>query len=464
MAVVNSTDFPIDANSTSGSDLATRLNRQFSAVISSHSNATRPTYLTAGGLWAQPQSPSGYKLFFYDGTTDHLIGQVDAYGNGQFFNPVLAAEFSLLTAYSTGDLIYSKSSGNYLEAKNANGPGAYNAGDWQTAANPLNNKLNKAGGTMTGALTVPSITVNGSGSMTGTLAMGSPFTMRNRLINGNMYIAQRATSATVTAGTAVPTASTGYPCVDRWYVYSTGANVTAAQVAGSGANRNVLRITGAASVTAVGIGQRIESVNSYDLAGSACTLSVDLANSLLTTVTWTAYYANTTDTFGTVGTATRTQIATGTFTVTSTLTRYTASINVPSAATTGIEIVFTVGAQTSGTFSISNVQFEKGGATPFEVRNYQQEYSMCQRYYNTGPLQSGVRYASSLGSWNAHDIYYKTTMRATPTIALSGVTYSGCSAAAASANSTDKFSITVTTSAATPFSVSGGTYEASAEI
>ena len=42
---------------------------------------------------------------------------------------------------------------------------------------------------------------------------------RNRIINGNMYTAQRATSATVTAGTTVPTASTGYPCVDRFFVY-----------------------------------------------------------------------------------------------------------------------------------------------------------------------------------------------------------------------------------------------------
>ena len=197
-----------------------------------------------------------------------------------------------------------------------------------------------------------------------------------------MQIAQRATSATVTAGTAVPTASTGYPCVDRWFVYSTGANVTAAQIAGSGNNKNLLQITGAASVTGVGVGQRIEQLNSYDLAGQTCTLSVLLANSVLTTVTWTAYYATTADTFGTIGTPTKTQIATGTFTVSNTLTQYTANISVPSAATTGIEIVFTVGAQTSGTWSIGNVQFEPGSAaTPFERRLYAQELALCQRYY-----------------------------------------------------------------------------------
>jgi hypothetical protein len=214
---------------------------------------------------------------------------------------------------------------------------------------------------------------------------------RNRIINGNMYIAQRATSATVTAGTTVPTASTGYPACDRWFVYSTGANVTAAQVAGSGSNKNLLRITGAASVTAVGIGQRIEQNNSYDLAGQTCTLSVDISNSLLTTVTWTASYATTTaDTFGTIGTPTKTQIATGTFTVTSTLTRYTANISVPAAATTGIEILFTVGAQTSGTWQIGNVQFEAGSfATPFERLQYGTQLSLCQRYCSKTPTSGG---------------------------------------------------------------------------
>jgi hypothetical protein len=240
----------------------------------------------------------------------------------------------------------------------------------------------------TATVTLPSATgtlvyadTNNNATISGTYVMGSSF-LRNRLINGNMYIAQRATSATVTAGTAVPTASTGYPCVDRWFVYSTGANVTAAQVAGSGSNLNLLQVTGAASVTAIGIGQRIEQLNSIDLAGQTCTLSVNIANSVLTTVTWTASYATTADTFGTIGTPTKTQIATGTFTVSSTLTQYTTSIAIPSAATTGIEILFTVGAQTSGTWQIGNAQLEAGTiATPFERRLYGEEFLLCQRYF-----------------------------------------------------------------------------------
>ena len=245
---------------------------------------------------------------------------------------------------------------------------------------------------------------------------------RNRFINGGMTIAQRATSATVTAGTAVPTASTGYPSVDRWYVYSTGANVTAAQVAGSGAVKNRLQITGAASVTAIGVGQRIEVANSYDLAGSNVTLGVDLANSLLTTVTWTAYYATTADTFGTVGTPTKTQIATGTFTVTSSVTRYTANIAIPAAATTGVEVVFTVGAQISGTWTIGNVQLELGlVSSTFESRSFGTELASCQRYYETsgGTGGSALLYARP-DSVNvcSHAVGYAVEKRATPTVTL----------------------------------------------
>lgn len=255
---------------------------------------------------------------------------------------------------------------------------------------------------------------------------------RNRIINGNMAVAQRATSATVTAGTAVPTASTGYPAVDRFFVYSTGANVTAARVAGSGKTQFRMQITGAASVTAVGVGQRIEQSNSFDLADGTATLSVDLANSLLTTVTWTASYATTADTFGTIGTPTKTQIATGTFTVTSTVTRYSAVIDVPAAATTGIEVLLTVGAQTSGTWTIGEIQLEAGSvATPFERRPYGTELALCQRYYRTsyigvvpGTISSdGVAYgghyyntSSPANGIGAIIVNYGTDMRAAPTV------------------------------------------------
>jgi hypothetical protein len=206
----------------------------------------------------------------------------------------------------------------------------------------------------------------------------STFGFKNRFINGQMQVAQRGTTGS--SGTAVPTTAPTYPSVDRWYAYAIGAAVTVAQASGSGANKNNLSVTGTGFVTSVGIGQRIEQLNSYDLAGSTATLSVNMSNSLLTTVTWTASYATSADTW-----SAKTQIATGTFTVTSTLTNYTAQISVPAAATTGIEILFTVGAQTSGTWVIGNAQLEKSSiTTTFDYRPYGTELALCQRYYESG--------------------------------------------------------------------------------
>jgi hypothetical protein len=75
-------------------------------------------------------------------------------------------------------------------------------------------------------------------------------------------------------------------------------------------------------------------------------------------------------------------ISTGTFTVTSTLTRYSTNITIPAAATTGIEIELSVAAQISGTWNIGNWQLEFGSvATPFEQRPIGMELALCQRYF-----------------------------------------------------------------------------------
>jgi hypothetical protein len=189
-----------------------------------------------------------------------------------------------------------------------------------------------------------------------------------------------------------------------------------AQVAGTGAIKNNLQVSGAASVTAVGVGQRIEQLNCYDLAGSTCTLSVNMSNSLLTTVTWTASYATSANTW-----SAKTTISSGTFTVTSSLANYSAQIVVPAAATTGIEILFTVGAQTSGTWVIGNAQFEQSStvATSFDYRPYGTELQLCQRYYyRTTAVAAASRFALGLStSTTGGDILlnFPVTLRTSPT-------------------------------------------------
>jgi len=331
--------------------------------------------------------------------------------------------------------------------------------EFDNIATAVNSKSDTASPTFTGTVTIPllsyagttlSAAVTGTGKMVldtsptlVTPALGTPSSgiltnctgvqyngFKNRIINGGMALDQRNAGASQTITAAAALAYT----VDRWYAYCTGANVTGQQIAGAYTSSQYrYQFTGAASVTAIGFGQRIEQKNCFDLANTTATLSCYISNSLLTTVTWTAYYATTTaDTFGSLASPTVTQIATGTFTVSSTRTQYTTNISIPSAATTGIQILFTVGAQTSGTWVIDSVQLEKGStATSFDYRPYGTEFQLCQRYFqqsyavglvagDTSGLGIVGGTAMNNGTNNAGNngipISFKVPMRATATV------------------------------------------------
>ena len=250
----------------------------------------------------------------------------------------------------------------------------------------------------------------------GTAVMASSF-MRNRIINGGMQFDQRNSggSKTYTAAAAI-----SY-CVDRFYGSCTGANVTGQRVVGPTGFQYCYQFTGAASVTGILFGQRIESYNCADFVSQNVTLSANISNSLLTTVTWTAYYANTTDTF-----SAKTQIATGTFTVSSTATTYQATFNAGANAANGIAIEFTVGAQTSGTWKITGVQLEAGiVATPFERKLFGYEQLLCQRYYYQWQAASGFNTpfinVFAIGTTTGFGVItMPALMRTSPTMTTSG--------------------------------------------
>jgi len=274
-----------------------------------------------------------------------------------------------------------------------------------------------------GTLAIDSITPSANAlSVTGSISSVNTFDFKNRFINGGLSVDQRngGSAQTITAAAAL-----AYT-VDRWYAYCTGANVTGQQVAGTYQSAQYrYQFTGAASVTAIGFGQRIEQANCYDLANTTATLSCYISNSLLSTVTWTAYYANTADTFGSLASPTVTQIATGTFTVTSTRTQYSAQIAIPSAATTGIQIVFTVGAQTSGTWVIDTIQLEKGTqATSFDYRSIGTELNLCQRYYYATAFTNNQQVESVstvAGAPLTQPVAILPPMRTTPTLTAPSV-------------------------------------------
>ena len=236
----------------------------------------------------------------------------------------------------------------------------------------------------------------------------------NRIINPAMQVDQRNTAAsqTITAGAAL-----AYT-VDQWYAFCTGANITGQQITTSGVNR--YRFTGATSNTGVGFGQRIEAVNSADISSGNVTISVKLSSSSLTSITWTLYYATSTDSFGTLASPTRTQISTGTFTITSSEAVYTTTVSMVGASPNGLELVFTGGALVaSQTLTIGDVQLEPGDtATDFYPRPYGQELLLCQRYYQTiGSIYGG----GNGGSQVVCSIQPRVPMRAVPTIGQTGV-------------------------------------------
>lgn len=260
-------------------------------------------------------------------------------------------------------------------------------------------------------LTVDSTSIN--------VVDSAPLSYRNKIINGAFQIAQRGTSFTLTAAAAVAYG------LDRWYASCTGANTTLARVAGSNGNSYALQITGAASNTATLVGQRIEAQNCYDLVNKTVTCSLRVSSTSITSLTWTAYYANSTDTW-----SSKTQIATGTLTISSTDGGYSFSFNAGANAANGIAIEFTTGALLgSQTITYQQVQLELGAmVSGFERRPIGMELSLCQRYatfvtftmYTTGFVQD----------------FYMAEMRTTPTVfTLLTSAYTGGAVSATTRNS-----------------------------
>ena len=66
------TDFPIDPNTTSGTELAEILDRFQQSIDSMNLGNGRPSYLEAGGLWTKGRSGT-IDLYLFDGTKDVLV-------------------------------------------------------------------------------------------------------------------------------------------------------------------------------------------------------------------------------------------------------------------------------------------------------------------------------------------------------------------------------------------------------
>ena len=295
----------------------------------------------------------------------------------------------------------------------------------------------------------------GNAAFAGTAAMASSF-LRNRIINGDMRIDQRNAGASVTASATGANVYT----LDRWSYYVTAASKFTIQQNAASATppsgfTNYLGVTSSSAYT-VGSGDilvlrhAIEGFNVSDFGWGAAgarsvTLSFWVRSSLTGTFggslcnnagdrsypfSYTISAANTWEQksitvtgdtsgtwFTTNGVGIYVQISLGTgATYSATAGAWAGAFYASSTGATSV--VGTNGA----TFYITGVQLEVGSAaTPFERRQYGQELALCQRYYSASTTASRVffqGYAVSGSGYPSSPVYFKVSMRASPTVTL----------------------------------------------
>ena len=246
---------------------------------------------------------------------------------------------------------------------------------------------------------------------------------KNRIINGDMDIWQRGTTAT---GAYVYGA-------DRWATgpFTASQTISRSTSVPSGSvaqySLNLQRPTSSTSTTTTIVMQTIETANCYDLAGQTVTISF-----------WAKAGAN----FSAASNNLNIQVATGTaadqggvsyytwtgfsgFTntqpITTTWTKYSFSGTLGSGVLEIAVLFYFVPTGTAGADDavyITGVQLEKGAtATSFDYRPYGTELMLCQRYYQSIAYP---RVFINLSGSNAFftPVYFVASMRTAPTVTL----------------------------------------------
>jgi len=278
---------------------------------------------------------------------------------------------------------------------------------------------------------------------------------RNRIINGDMRIAQR--------GTGAFTASGDFP-VDRFFVNNATDGAFSAQQDSSAPVGfvNSVKLTTTTADASLGATQyyifrhKIEGLNTADLMwGTANAKTITLSFWVRSSLTGTFG--------GVLANSGQGRIYPFTYTISAADTWEQKSLTIAGDTTgtwlttngTGIEVVFGLGVGTdysgtagswSGTFALSatgatsvigtlnatwfitGVQLEVGSvATPFERRPFGTELALCQRYFY-GYISGNSRLVGRGGYFSGTQvevaIFFPVTMRTTPTlVATSGTNY-----------------------------------------
>lgn len=270
-------------------------------------------------------------------------------------------------------------------------------------------------------------------------AVNTPFSFRNKIINGNFEVWQRGFATHVAAGY--------YP--DRWYVAGTISSwqftrgdllVGSEGLPGSPKYclRGTVLVASSDPASYVNLTQHIENVATF--SGKTVTISFYAKS----TVSGKTIAVEVEQYFGTGGSPSApVSVPVGQVALTTSWARYSLTVTLPSIAgkTLGtgnndrLALFFwldaganfstrTSGALAKATASVdfAAVQVEEGTvATPFEQRPIGLELSLCQRYYEKGTFRQ-IGYVPA-GSFMGSSFSWKVTKRATP-IVTGSATYS----------------------------------------
>ena len=244
---------------------------------------------------------------------------------------------------------------------------------------------------------------------------GSPLNNRNKIINGNMRIAQRGTSQT----------AAGYGSIDRYSLSLSGATATMSQESFTIGQTDVpgaekyLKLAVTAGNNNSGIFYKVEARDILSAIGGQVTLS---------------YYAKGTSPGGGLGVgilwydgSSTSPTEDTTVTLTSGWVKYTHTFDVPSIS--GLTLT-NVGAylevhwmqlnSDTGTaayeVNLAQVQLEVGDfASDFEYKSYADDLAGCQRYYWRGNLGAGPIYLGNGANIPVgNGFVLPVTMRTTP--------------------------------------------------
>jgi hypothetical protein len=277
--------------------------------------------------------------------------------------------------------------------------------------------------------------------------VSTPLVGRNRIINGDMRVAQRSSAAFASG-------ANGYAGPDRWFVGNTGTGGTIQQQVGAFTINGVstsdcAQIATVASTNMTGgnyisgITQVIEGYNCFDLLGQNVTVSF-----------W--FYATATGQYSVTlrdYTATKSCVIPFTYNVANTgqyvsvtFPALPTSMVVPNSSAGGLWL--NIGSLNNGTYQTSNtgtwlsgnyfsatgnanwpgtinaiiaatnVQLEAGSvATPFERRSIAQELALCQRYYWAATIQVvGTMICNGSGNASTGYLPFPVQMRVAPSV------------------------------------------------